>query len=69
MFRQTNTMEHKLNEACRTLESESLRWKGMLIERILLIRRMPEPLIRAGGILKQAAAIVNAEVLLLVYIN
>jgi len=23
---------------------------------------MPEPLIRAGGILKQAAAIVNAEV-------
>jgi fumarate hydratase class II len=24
--------------------------------------RMPEPLIRAGGILKQAAAVVNAEV-------
>jgi fumarate hydratase class II len=24
---------------------------------------MPEPLIRAGGILKQAAAVVNAEVL------
>ena len=24
---------------------------------------MPEPLIRAGGILKQAAAIVNAEVI------
>jgi fumarate hydratase, class II len=26
------------------------------------LERMPEPLIRAGGILKQAAAIVNAEV-------
>jgi fumarate hydratase, class II len=27
------------------------------------LERMPEPLIRAGGILKQAAAVVNAEVI------
>ena len=39
---------------------ERLLWTTTL--HLFLIDRMPEPLIRAGGILKQAAAIVNAEV-------
>lgn len=30
---------------------------------------MPEPLIRAGGILKQAAAVVNSEVPLLSFLS
>jgi hypothetical protein len=62
MFLQINTMEHKLNEVFKTLKSGNLDWSGTRRSKYLVDCSMPEPLIRAGGILKQAAAIVNAEV-------
>jgi len=62
MFLQTNIMAHRRNEVVRTFASENLDWSGISFGISGLTDRMPEPLIRAGGTLKQAAAIVNAEV-------
>ena len=65
MFLQISTMERRLNEVSKTSKLENRDWSGTAIHPMKVANsanRMPEPLIRAGGILKQAAAIVNAEV-------